>query len=268
MARSSSRYVTAASVSGRAMPRGSSRSSRACTQVAAAAVSAPASASTSSVASCSLRGGRVSAQSAGAGQGATFVLTWPGAAAPGAAPGATDAEPLARGPHGGSTHEHARAHTRHILVVEDDPHLAAGVVENLRAEGYEVDSVVRWPAGSRLAAGKIVRPRAVGCHVAGARRLHGLPGAARAGRQHAGALPHRARRSGRPGTRPRGRRRRLPGEALPSARAAAAGAGDPAPLGLVPERFGRRGRGAALRRQRGRFPRLSRPFLERRWRRS
>jgi len=32
-------------------------------------------------------------------------------------------------------------HTRHILVVEDDPHLAAGVVENLRAEGYEVDSV-------------------------------------------------------------------------------------------------------------------------------
>jgi two-component system, OmpR family, alkaline phosphatase synthesis response regulator PhoP len=30
-------------------------------------------------------------------------------------------------------------HTRRILVVEDDPHLAAGVVENLRAEGYEVD---------------------------------------------------------------------------------------------------------------------------------
>lgn len=29
----------------------------------------------------------------------------------------------------------------HVMVVEDDPHLAAGVVENLRAEGYEVDSV-------------------------------------------------------------------------------------------------------------------------------
>ena len=28
----------------------------------------------------------------------------------------------------------------HVLVVEDDPHLAAGVVENLRAEGYEVTS--------------------------------------------------------------------------------------------------------------------------------
>ena len=28
-----------------------------------------------------------------------------------------------------------------VLVVEDDPHLAAGVVENLRAEGYEVDSL-------------------------------------------------------------------------------------------------------------------------------
>ena len=33
------------------------------------------------------------------------------------------------------------AHTRRILVVEDEPHLAAGVVENLRAEGYDVDSV-------------------------------------------------------------------------------------------------------------------------------
>ncbi len=29
----------------------------------------------------------------------------------------------------------------HVMVVEDDPHLAAGVVENLRAEGYEVDTV-------------------------------------------------------------------------------------------------------------------------------
>jgi two-component system, OmpR family, alkaline phosphatase synthesis response regulator PhoP len=28
----------------------------------------------------------------------------------------------------------------HVLVVEDDPHLAAGVMENLRAEGYEVSS--------------------------------------------------------------------------------------------------------------------------------
>jgi len=27
-----------------------------------------------------------------------------------------------------------------VLVVEDDPHLAAGVIENLRAEGYEVSS--------------------------------------------------------------------------------------------------------------------------------
>lgn len=30
---------------------------------------------------------------------------------------------------------------RRILVVEDDPHLSAGVVENLRAEGYPVDAV-------------------------------------------------------------------------------------------------------------------------------
>ncbi|TLY53259.1 MAG: response regulator transcription factor, partial [Gammaproteobacteria bacterium] len=27
-----------------------------------------------------------------------------------------------------------------VLVVEDDPHLAAGVMENLRAEGYEVST--------------------------------------------------------------------------------------------------------------------------------
>jgi two-component system alkaline phosphatase synthesis response regulator PhoP len=31
-------------------------------------------------------------------------------------------------------------HEQRILVVEDDPHLAAGVVENLRAEGYEVET--------------------------------------------------------------------------------------------------------------------------------
>jgi two-component system, OmpR family, alkaline phosphatase synthesis response regulator PhoP len=30
---------------------------------------------------------------------------------------------------------------KRVLVVEDDPHLAAGVVENLRAEGYETHSV-------------------------------------------------------------------------------------------------------------------------------
>ena len=45
-------------------------------------------------------------------------------------------------------------HTRRILVVEDDPHLGAGVVENLRAEGYGVEAVVdgrqalEWLAGN------------------------------------------------------------------------------------------------------------------------
>ncbi len=34
-----------------------------------------------------------------------------------------------------------QAHSNRILVVEDDPHLSAGVVENLRAEGYDVHSV-------------------------------------------------------------------------------------------------------------------------------
>ncbi len=41
-----------------------------------------------------------------------------------------------------------------ILVVEDDPHLAAGVVENLRAEGYTVDQVGNGRAAlETLAAG-------------------------------------------------------------------------------------------------------------------
>ena len=41
----------------------------------------------------------------------------------------------------------------HVLVVEDDPHLAAGVMENLRAEGYEVtaapdgEQALDWLAG-------------------------------------------------------------------------------------------------------------------------
>ena len=41
-----------------------------------------------------------------------------------------------------------------ILVVEDDPHLAAGVIENLRAEGYEVhaaadgEQALRWLRGA------------------------------------------------------------------------------------------------------------------------
>jgi two-component system, OmpR family, alkaline phosphatase synthesis response regulator PhoP len=34
----------------------------------------------------------------------------------------------------------ATAASSHVLVVEDDPHLAAGVAENLRLEGYEVST--------------------------------------------------------------------------------------------------------------------------------
>jgi two-component system, OmpR family, alkaline phosphatase synthesis response regulator PhoP len=45
----------------------------------------------------------------------------------------------------------------HVLVVEDDPHLAAGVVENLRAEGYEVstaangEQALEWLTGHACA---------------------------------------------------------------------------------------------------------------------
>ena len=40
----------------------------------------------------------------------------------------------------GATPVSAPAAATRVLVVEDDPHLAAGVMENLRAEGYEVSS--------------------------------------------------------------------------------------------------------------------------------
>ena len=44
-----------------------------------------------------------------------------------------------------------------VLVVEDDPHLAAGVSENLRAEGYEVRAPPtasrRSPGSAQTAAG-------------------------------------------------------------------------------------------------------------------
>jgi two-component system alkaline phosphatase synthesis response regulator PhoP len=45
----------------------------------------------------------------------------------------------------------------HVLVVEDDPHLAAGVAENLRAEGYEVstagdgEAALAWLGGHACA---------------------------------------------------------------------------------------------------------------------
>ena len=51
----------------------------------------------------------------------------------------------------------AEAAATRVLVVEDDPHLAAGVMENLRAEGYEVstagdgEQALAWLAGASCA---------------------------------------------------------------------------------------------------------------------
>ena len=51
----------------------------------------------------------------------------------------------------------AEAAATRVLVVEDDPHLAAGLMENLRAEGYEVSSAgdgeqaLAWLAGASCA---------------------------------------------------------------------------------------------------------------------
>src|SRR5262249_53598688 len=48
--------------------------------------------------------------------------------------------PAGCGGRAGRTSMSAAPPIAHVLVVEDDPHLAAGVMENLRAEGYEVSS--------------------------------------------------------------------------------------------------------------------------------
>ena len=94
----------------------------------------------------------------------------------------------------------------HVLVVEDDPHLAAGVLENLRAEGYEVsaasdgEQALAWLKGTQcdLIVLDVMLPGMDGLGVC--RTL------ARAGQQYPGAVPHRARGSGGSGTRARSRR--------------------------------------------------------------
>ena len=61
---------------------------------------------------------------------------------------------LAGGRAGAARRERGgRTAAPHVLVVEDDPHLAAGVMENLRAEGYEVsvagdgEQALAWLSG-------------------------------------------------------------------------------------------------------------------------
>ena len=129
-----------------------------------------------------LTGGRVSASSEGLGRGAEFLLYWPQCR------GAVMSEPVYR-----------------VLVVEDDPHLAAGVVENLRAEGYQVDSVadgrkaVDWFElhSCDLIVLDVMLPGMDGFAVCSTLR----------GRAHdPGAVSHRARRCRGPHARPGGRR--------------------------------------------------------------
>src|SRR5262249_40524687 len=68
-----------------------------------------------------------------------------------------------------------------VLVVEDDPHLAAGVVENLRAEGYTVHAVtdgqqaLDWLQGDQCAliVLDVMLPRVDGFTVCRTLREHG-----------------------------------------------------------------------------------------------
>ena len=120
-----------------------------------------------------------------------------------------------------------------ILVVDDEAHLAAGIRENLEAEGYRADVAHDGTRGPRAPARRAVRPRR-------ARRddaEHGRPRALRAAapRRHsdAGAVPHRERRRRGPRARLRSRRRRLSREAVSLEGAAAARRRDPAPQLVV-----------------------------------
>ena len=142
--------------------------------------------------------------------------------------------------------------TQHtILVVEDETSIASFVAAYLRKAGYGVThrgdrAGGAGPARERAAGADRPRPQA-----ARHRRRGGLPADPQdLGRADPDA--HRARRGHRQDHRPRGRRRRLPDQAVQSARARRPREGDPAP------RRRRSARGRAKRAP-ARRPRASTP---------
>ncbi len=121
-----------------------------------------------------------------------------------------------------------------ILVVDDEAHLAAGIRENLEAEGYRTDVAHDGAEGlDRLRAEPfdlvvldVMMPNMDGLELCAQLRARG--------HSNAGAVPDRQRRRRGPRARLRGRRRRLFVEAVSSAGAAAARRRDPAPQLVVP----------------------------------
>ena len=129
---------------------------------------------------------------------------------------------------------------KHILVVEDEQHLAFGIKYNLEAEGTG-DHRRRRPAGAQAVRRRPARRRPGDSRPDAARheRLRGLRDAARKGERRAGAdaqCPHVGRG---PHSRLRRRRRPVPAKAVRAGRAAEH---DPQPAGSpAPARRPRRG---------------------------
>ena len=118
----------------------------------------------------------------------------------------------------------------HVLVVEDEPKMAALIKRVLVAERHVVDLAPDGVSAVALATQAGPRRHRPRPDAAGHRRHHGAPAPSREGDRDAGPDAHRARIRGRPGRRPRRRGRRLPREAVRVLRAARADPGTrPAP---------------------------------------
>ena len=111
-----------------------------------------------------------------------------------------------------------------VLVVDDEPNIADLIELYLSREGFRVVKAATGEGGVRAVAEH--RPRLVVLDVGPPRRrrARGVPPAA-ADVDDPGHLPHRPRQRGRPGARPRARRRRLRDQAVLARRARRAGEG-------------------------------------------
>ena len=117
----------------------------------------------------------------------------------------------------------------HVLLVEDEPSVGELVRGYLARDGW----TVIWVRSGEEALVELDRhPVRIVILDIGLPGMDGFEVCRDDARPLAGADPDadRARRGARPGRRPRGRRRRLPHEAVLAARARRADEGDPAPL--------------------------------------
>ena len=126
-----------------------------------------------------------------------------------------------------------------ILIVEDEDRIAAFLAKGLSADGHQVSTVADGPGGTRGGAERRLRPDGARHRSADHRRLRGARPAARPGLPDAGGRADRPRLGARHRLRARGRRRRLPGQAVPLRRAAGPDQRTPAAAGQHRRRGGR-----------------------------